>query len=549
MWTRATTPSSSSSTRSAGAVRSLPERVGVTREIEADTDAVRRALRDVCPEAEPTGDGAYRWTGPDGINADTPLRIVARVAHAGERAMLSLTTTYSARVPYFWWIFDGLTRSSVRQSLLHTARVVEARATGAEAPPEPKRAWWSPPEPLTTTQTEMIATLCLLLAINEYANSMLTQTLHFVATTYRASDAQLGVMTAVTRVGNLLVLGGGILADRLGRRRLLLGTIATVTVATALSAAAPNLVVYGALQLVVNGGTNLGFLVGFVAAVEEAPESSRTYTIALVGIASSLGFVAGAVLLPLADIGPNAWRGLYAAGALGLVFLPYASRTLGETARFEALVARNARGRMGEVVDRRYGMRFAVVCLTGFFLNVFIAPQGQLTNRYLGEERRFSAFGILILRAATQSLPGFVAAYGGGRLAESAGRRPVARYGLLIGASATAAFFLVHGPLLWIALAVGFMGLAAAGPSLTAFSTELFPTEVRGTAGAWQTITAVSGSATGLLVAGYLAKPLGSIGNSVAVTAIGPLIVALLLIGFLPEAKGRLLDEVSPSEV
>jgi MFS family permease len=98
-------------------------------------------------------------------------------------------------------------------------------------------------------------------------------------------------------------------------------------------------------------------------------------------------------------------------------------------------------------------------------------------------------------------------------------------------------------------LAVSTIGQSGAAPPLSAFSSELFPTEVRGTAGAGLTITGVMGSATGLLLAGYLANPLGSIGKGVAVTCVAPGIVALVLINRLPEAKGKLLDDVSPPEV
>jgi putative MFS transporter len=401
---------------------------------------------------------------------------------------------------------------------------------------------------MSADQIRTIATLSLLLAVAEYGSSLLTQTLPFVAKTYGASDAQLGVVTAVTRAGNLVVLLGGVLADRVGRRRLLLASLLGVTVCSVLSAAAPNLATWGAMQVVVNGASNLAFLVAFVAAVEEAPEASRTYTLAIVGIASGLGFVLGALLLPLADLHRQAWRGLYALSIFGLLFLPAVSRSLHETRRFTALVARHVRGRLTEVVDRRYGRRFAVMCVVGFLLNSFVAPHTQFTNRYLSEVRRFSGLGILILRAVAQAVPAFAGAYVGGRLAESRGRRPMARWGLLLGASMNALFFLVGGPALWVFFALGTIGLGLAGPSLSAFSAELFPTEVRGTAAAGLTIAAVTGSATGLLVAGYLAAPLHGIGHGVAVMAIGPLVVAVL-IRFLPEAKGRLLDEVSPSEV
>jgi MFS family permease len=189
------------------------------------------------------------------------------------------------------------------------------------------------------------------------------------------------------------------------------------------------------------------------------------------------------------------------------------------------------------------------MCVTGFLLNLFLAPQSQFTNRYLRDIHHFSGSGILVLRAVTQAVPALMAAYAGGRLAESRGRRPIARGGLALGAIATAAFFLGGGPLLWVALSLATIGLALAGPSLSAFTSELFPTEVRGTAGAGQVIASVMGSATGLLLAGYLASPLGSIGRGVAVTSVGPLIVAFVLIRFLPEARGLLLDDVSPPEV
>jgi len=506
---------------------------------------LRRALREAQPGAEPTGDGGYRWVESNDIVSDAPSRVVACI----QDTSLELTATYSSRVPYFFWLFDPLTRGSVRRRLTHVARTVEALADGTEPPSPPKRAVWAPPSAMTSAQVRAVATLSLLMALTEYASSLLTQTIDFVAKSFHATNAQLGVLTAVTRVGNLIVLVGGVLADRIGRRRLLLVTVSVVLVATSLSALAPTLWTYGFLQVIVNGGTNLAFLVGFIAAMEEAPEDSRTYTIAIVGIAAALGFVVGAILLPVADVRPGAWRGMYAIGALGLLFLPTIGRSLRETRRFAALVARQVRGRVGEVVDKRYGSRFALMCLTGYLLNVYFAPQSQFTNRYLADERGFSGLGILVLRAVTQTATALIAAYGGGRLAESVGRKPVARWGLVVGAAATAAFFIGGGPLLWVTFAVSTMGQSGAAPALSAFTSELFPTEVRGTAGAGLTITGVMGSATGLLLSGYLAKPFGSIGKAVALTCIAPVIVGVFLINRLPEAKGVLLDDVSPSEV
>jgi MFS family permease len=488
----------------------------------------------------------HSWTETSPLNSAETVAVTAEVGD-GE---VKLAVTYEAEVPYFGWVFNGLNRATARSFLRHLANVLRAESAGETAPPPPKAPWWAPPDAMSPDQVRAVATISLLLALVEYGNSLLTQTVDFVAKTYSATNADLGLVTALTRVGNLIVLVGGIMADRAGRRRLLLASVSIVLTATVLSGLAPSLATFGVLQVFVNGATNLAFMVGIIAAVEEAPEASRAYTIAIVGIAAGLGFVLSAVLLPVADARPQAWRGLYLGAAIGFLFLPSVSRSLKETKRFEALVARNAeRGRVGEVVDRTYGRRFVLMCVTGFLLNLFFAPQGQFTNRYLSDERGFSGFGILTLRAVTQAVPAFVAAYLGGKLAETKGRRPIARQGLILGAIGSAVFFVAGGPALWTLLAIGTIGLGIAGPALSSFSTELFPTEVRGTAGAGLTLTSVLGSATGLLLAGYLSAPLGSIGRAVAVLAIGPLVVAVFLIRYLPEAKGKLLDDVSPSEV
>jgi MFS family permease len=464
---------------------------------------------------------------------------------------MELRVRHTATVPYFGWAFDGPIRQAVVVRLRSGAKAVEAVARGRSAPPEPKRPWWAPPVAMSGDQIRVIATLSLLLAFAQYGGALLTQTINFVAETYDATNAQLGVLTAVVRVGTVIAVVGGALADRIGRRRLVIWSVGLSLAATALTALAPDLFTFGVLQTVVRGATTLAFGIAVIAAVEDAPEAARTYTIAIVGIASGLGFVLGVVLLPIADLAIDAWRTLFALGLVGLLFLPRISRTLTESTRFESLARRTAeRGRLREVVDRRYGGRFALMCAVGFLLNVFFAPQSQFMNRYLGAERGFSGFGILVLRAVTQSIPAFAAAYIGGRLAESAGRRNTARIGLIVGAAMTALFFLTGGPLLWIGLAVSTAGLAASGPAISAFGTELFPTEVRGTAGAGLTIAGVTGSAVGLVTVGFLAEgPLGSVGKAVAVTAISPVIVALLLIRRLPEARGQLLDDLSPSEV
>ncbi|HVL81670.1 MAG TPA: MFS transporter [Actinomycetota bacterium] len=457
---------------------------------------------------------------------------------------------HRAPIPYFGWFFGPPLGRDVRRRLHHLAAVLDSQASGEAAPPPPRRAFWAPPAALSPDQAATMATLAFVLAVTGYAGSLLTQAIDPIARSFGTSDFQLGVLTGFTRVGALVALVGSALADRRGRRLMILVATGLAAAASLASAVAPSVLVLGVMQVLVRGSVNLTSIVCFIAATEEAPEGGRAWTLAVTGLAGSFGFVLGAALLPVTDLAPWAWRLLFAVGGLGLFFLPGISRRLGETRRYVEIAARTQRrGRVREVVDPIYGGRFLLLAGAAFLLNLFFAPSSQFTNRYLANERGFSGTGITLLRAVTQSIPALVAVYVGGRLAESRGRRPAAIGGVVVMSVTTAGFFLLGGPVLWAMLLASTAAAALAGPSLAAFNTELFPTEVRGTAGAALLVFGVAGSVVGLVAAGALSDPLGGIGPAVALTAAAPLLAAVALFPRLPEARGRELDEISPPEV
>jgi MFS family permease len=111
------------------------------------------------------------------------------------------------------------------------------------------------------------------------------------------------------------------------------------------------------------------------------------------------------------------------------------------------------------------------------------------------------------------------------------------------------AFFLVGGPLLWVASTLAIIAAASSTLTIGTMDAELFPTEVRGSSNGLMLVASVAGSAVGLLAAGWLAGPLGGLGRAIALCGLGPLVAALFLIRRLPESAHRALDEVSPSEV
>jgi putative MFS transporter len=80
------------------------------------------------------------------------------------------------------------------------------------------------------------------------------------------------------------------------------------------------------------------------------------------------------------------------------------------------------------------------------------------------------------------------------------------------------------------------------------YGPELFPTRLRARANGITTLLGVTGSATGVLLAGALGDHFG-LGPPIAVLALAPVTVALLVITVYPETANRTLEQLNPSDL
>jgi predicted MFS family arabinose efflux permease len=521
--------------------------------IDAPPAAVLDAVaREATLTASPS-DGALRGPFPPVPFEGSVLTATVTALEPGpggrERTELRLAADTPLAVPFLGWFAHLQAWLAARGALRHLGDRVDAALDGRPAPPPPRRWPIVPPVTFTDAEAARLAALAAVAILVNFCGALLTQNGDAVTRTFDETDQALGAALAIARAGVLVSLVVVALADRWGRRRLLLVAVVGACASNLVAAAAPSFAAFTAAQLMTRAFVNAALVVAGIAVVEEAPEGARAFATAMFGLALGAGVGLSVVFLPLADLGDSGWRISFAVSALAVVFLPSIARQLRETKRFDEVAGSDvARGRVREVFRRTYGWRFLLLGLAAFLTNVFAAPSSQLTNRYLTDAHGFSNSEVAVFRAVTLGLPGLIGILIAGRLAESRGRRPVTVVGLLVATGFQMAFFLSSGALLWVTPMIAIVAAACAGLALATLDAELFPTEVRGTSNAFLLVAAVAGSATGLVLATQLRDAAGGLGPAIAWCGLATVAAALLVVPRLPETARRDLDDVSPTE-
>ncbi len=406
-------------------------------------------------------------------------------------------------------------------------------------PGRTRRPWWAAGQLLDARAATTIGALTALAVVVGYLGTILTQTITFAADELDASKTAQSTTLAVVRVGILATLVLTALADRRGRRRLLLLCSTAGCVACALGALAPNLVGLGTAQLVVRTMVSACTVLLTVIAAEEMPKGSRAYGITLLGLAGALGVGICVIALPLADLGDSTWRVLHVLPLAGLPVIRWAGRLLPESRRYEIP--------HDDVAMRGHGRRLCLLAVSALLLNLFKDPASQLLNEFLRDERDFSAARISVFTIAT-NLPGLIGVVVGGRLADVRGRRGVGAVAVLGGAGFTVVQMLSSGWNMWTFSLVGSVMGAAAIPALGVYGPELFPTSLRGRANGVITVLGMVGTMTGLVVAGVLSERWDGLGPVLALLSIGPLVVGLLVLIAYPETAKHELEELNPED-
>lgn len=357
------------------------------------------------------------------------------------------------------------------------------------------------------------------------------------------SGTVLGVGLAIIRLASLGGLPVAGLADRFGRRRVIIVTLSAGLALTVLSAASPSywwfVAIYACGRPLLSGAD----AVTQVAAAEQTGNRDRARAVAMVAAGYGLGAGLIAILHGLAS-GPLGFRGLFALVLAPMLALLWLRRWMVEPDRFT--VAASVRDRPLPIVGAvgsHYRRRLAVVALLAFTISVITGPANSFVFLYAQDIVHQPGYvtAVMVVAAGASGLIGlvvgqFLADRVGRRLTAAAGMVGIALFGVLAYSGSEAA--------LTVGYVLGVCTGSVLAPAIGALVNELFPTSVRASVAGWWIAAGVAGAAVGLVAFGAVSD-IGSRFELASLVTFLPAAAAAALFWLLPETLGVELEEIA----
>lgn len=415
-----------------------------------------------------------------------------------------------------------------------------------------------PPVALPAHEIKVLLLVSFAFLIAGYDIQLLGLVLPYVATDFGVTPGDEGEIIMWARLGVLVAFPLAMLADRFGRRRMLLITILGSAITTLLTAFAQNETQFIGLQAAVRTFGYAQDMISIVVIAEEIADQARGWALGMLAASAAFGGGLSAVIFTLIEVLPFGWRGLYVIGAIPIFIIAWAWRSMPETRRFEQLRAEQTaaaprglkaawanfhalaftHGRrfwtlMGLTFPLAFGLTCAMVLLPTFLKSDLGLEPHWVSAIFIGGGL-FGLFG------------NFLA----GRYADRHGRKPVFLFATLTFILAMGALYLGphHSVLIGVLWGFGVFCFFALEVVVGAWSAELFPTENRSTASGARLAVNIVGGGLALLVQSFLFEPMGGRAESIAVLLPAILIATVVAMAFIPETSGKTLEEIAGNE-
>ncbi|MDQ2737000.1 MAG: sugar porter family MFS transporter [Pseudomonadota bacterium] len=415
-----------------------------------------------------------------------------------------------------------------------------------------------------------------------YDTGVVSGALLFLKVQYHLTPTMQEIVTSVVLVGAVLgAVGSGQMADRLGRRRLMIVTSAIFLVGIVITAVALNVAILIVGRIVVGVGIGVASYLGPLYISEISPAGMRGGLVALNQLLLTLGILVSYFV----DYGLSAhgdWRWMFGLAAIpalalgiGMIFLPESPRWLlqkdDKDRAVRALTRLDNDGQVQHEIasiqrdlsqqSKRVGWADLITptLRAALMVGLGLAAFDQLTGintiiYYTPTIFQLAGLGSAahsILASVSVGVVNVVMTMAAVRLVDRVGRRPLLLWGIagmIVGLFLIGLSFRLHGHLQgWLAasslmLYVGAFAIGL-GPVFWLLISEIYPLQVRGLA---MSVATLTNWGFNLLVTVSFLTLVHAVGLSWTFWAYGLVSVGAWLFAkrFVPETKGRSLEQI-----
>jgi MFS transporter, putative metabolite:H+ symporter len=396
----------------------------------------------------------------------------------------------------------------------------------------------------------VVAMLLVVLGFQGYAAAFPTIAAPWFSKDFRLSDPAMAKVFAGFALSSFGALALARMADRIGRRRVMMWSAIAMPIAALGAAIAREVVVFVAFVIVVEAFLGAALTCSVVMLAELLPVSRRANGQSWAGLATAVG---GGLCVFLAPVYPRlgmSWRWLLAIPVSGIVILPTVVSSIPESTRWRR-EAREVESRPTHFYDifvplyRKRAVTIIVCSLLGYF-----SAEGVNSYSY------FHAVSVIGLSAdfasALTIIGGGVGMLGfpiGAWAAERFGRVPtIVTCGTATSAVALAYYWGPPGhfahPALWLGVAFLFMNATANAITVASVAavTELLPTALRGTMIGWVALTTAFGAVSAEATIATFAAAAGGISVMTGWLSLLGIPGAILFGMIIDETRGLSLD-------
>ncbi len=383
-----------------------------------------------------------------------------------------------------------------------------------------------------------------------YVGSIVAIAAPWIGRSFRLDESAIARVFAWLAIAAFGSLALSRMADRAGRRRVLIWSTGAMPACALGAALSTNLALFIAFEIALNAFIGAAGAVSIVMLAETLPIARRATGQSMAGFAAALGSAVTLLAMPALAAYGLSWRWVLGAAGGAFVFLPRMARAIPESRRWK-LAAHEGEGagtRFYDVFVPLYRRRSVTMIVCTLF--------GAIVSEGMSSWGYFHAVSVVGLSAGSASammiLGGGLGLFGfpaGAWSAERFGRVPtVVGSGIAV---AGGVLFFYWGPpagyahaFLWLCASFLFLNFVsnAATVATNASATELFPTALRGTMLGWFALIGAIGSVSAEGTVAILARRLGGASTVVGWLALLAVPTSVLFGIFIDETRGLSLD-------